>query len=261
MLPFVFKPYKINFNSLKRIGPRQDGGYVIHKDAIKLTKYILTFGLSDDWEFEKNFIKFKPNVKVIAYDHTVTNDFWIKRFFKDIFHFFLLKKLRLKKIFDIFKYLDYLWFFSKHTHYKKKIGNLNKEINLYKIFNKKFDKGSVFLKVDIEGDEYKILDQIKKYSAFINTLIIEFHDIHKINNIKKFKNFIKKNKLKLIHIHANNYSFQTKNGIPPYLELTFINKEIIKCSNQFSNLDYPIENLDYPNRKRYDDIKLEFEKS
>lgn len=261
MLPSVFKPYKVSLNSLKRIGPKHDGGYVVHKNTIKLTEIILTFGLSDDWEFEKDFIKNKPKTKIIAYDHTVTTEFWIKRFLKDLLHFFLLKKLRIKKILDIFKYLDYLLFFTNHIHFKKKIGNLKKEINLNKIFKKKFKNGSVLLKVDIEGDEYKILDQIQKYSSYINTLTIEFHNIHKKNNIKKLEYFIKKSKFKLIHIHANNYSFKTKSGIPPYLELTFINIEFIKCSSQTSSFKYPIKYLDYPNRKRFDDIKLQFKKS
>jgi hypothetical protein len=45
---------------------------------------------------KKVFYKKNPNAKIIAFDHTVDQDFWLKRFKKDILHFLLLKKLRIR---------------------------------------------------------------------------------------------------------------------------------------------------------------------
>ena len=45
MLPLFLKPYNVEINDLIRIGPNSDGGYVIHKDSINLTKKIITCGL------------------------------------------------------------------------------------------------------------------------------------------------------------------------------------------------------------------------
>ena len=59
MLPSFLKPYAVKTEDLIRIGPKSDGGYVVHKDTINLTKQIITCGLSDDWKFEKNFTKIK----------------------------------------------------------------------------------------------------------------------------------------------------------------------------------------------------------
>ena len=56
------------------------------------------------------------------------------------------------------------------------------------------NQSNLILKIDIEGDEYKILEQINKEFFKINLLIIEFHNIHK--NLNKIKNFIKKTKFK-----------------------------------------------------------------
>ena len=64
---------------------------------------------------------------------------------------------------------------------------------------------SVFLKVDIEGDEYSLLNDIQRFEHSINSLIIEFHQISENNNLKKILSFVKKLKLlKIIHVHGNN---------------------------------------------------------
>ena len=122
MLPKIFKPYKSNKKNLIRVGPNTDGGYVIDKRVIKKIKTLITCGLNDDWEFEKEFFKINPNCKILAYDHTVNKKFWKNRFKKDLISFFLLKKLSLRKILDIFKYIDYINFFKKNNkHYIKKV--------------------------------------------------------------------------------------------------------------------------------------------
>ena len=56
MLPKIFKPFKSNINNLIRIGPKKDGGYVIDKRVVKKTNKIISCGLNDDWEFEKEFL-------------------------------------------------------------------------------------------------------------------------------------------------------------------------------------------------------------
>jgi hypothetical protein len=257
VLPKFLKPYHVKLSNLIRIGPETDGGYVIDKRVINKTKILITCGLNDDWEFEKKFLQKNPDVKIIAFDHTVNRDFWIKRFKKDIIHFLLLKKLRISKILDIFKFINYCLFFTKNRqhHIKKIVYNdrNNKEITIPKIL-KNYE--NVFLKVDIEGDEYKILNDIKKNSKKIIFLIIEFHNLQK--NLSKIKKFLKKLDLKIIHIHANNYGGVDKHNNPKVIELSLINTRKIKIKNIFSKRKYPIINLDYKNFKRRDDIKIEF---
>jgi len=261
MLPIFFRPLNIDKKKFLRLGQMEDGGYLIHKGSIKLTEKLITLGLNDDWSFEKDFLKFNKQIKVYAYDHTITNFFWFKRFFKDCFHLTIFKKLRLKKILDIFKYLDYFLFFSKHKHYKQKIGNKKNSVSLNSIFQKPHKNFSVFLKIDIEGSEYEILGQISKFEKKINSIIIEFHNINKKRNLEKIKNFILKNKFfKLIHIHGNNFSPLDRNSDPTCVELTFVNKNIISVSKKYSNFIYPLNKLDYPNNKRVKDIKISFDR-
>ena len=258
MLPAFLKPYHLENDHLTRIGPKFDGGYVIAKDSIYQTDTVITCGLNDDWEFEKNFFKKNKNCKIIAFDHTVDKQFWIKRFKKDIKHFFLLKKIKLRKIIGIFKYLDYIDFFKDNNkHYIIKIGTQyveHKETTITKIFE---NRTKVFLKIDIEGDEYKILDEIIDISKQINSLVIEFHNIHEHMNL--IEKFIKNNKiLKLIHIHANNFAGINNEGDPNVLELTFLNIEVTKLELIKTKKIYPLENLDYKNINRINDIFLKF---
>ena len=122
MLPNNLKPFKSNKHNLLRVGPRKDGGYIIDRRVIKKSKTVITCGLNDDWEFEKHYLKINSESKVIAYDHTINNDFWKLRFKKDFLALILLKKITFNKIFDVFKYIDYKFFFrNKNTHISKKI--------------------------------------------------------------------------------------------------------------------------------------------
>jgi len=257
VLPKILKPYHIKKSNLIRLGPKKDGGYVIDKRVINKTETVITCGLNDDWNFESKFLEHNDKCKVFAYDHTVDRNFWIKRFKKDLISLLLLKKLRLNKIIDIFKYINYRIFFKdKNTHYIKKIVSKKKNVNQITINEILKNLKNVLLKIDIEGDEYKVLKDINKNTKKINLLIIEFHNVFK--NFDKIKNFIINSDLKIIHIHANNYSGLCKRNLPKVLEITFLNRKKFKLDNQKSRYNYPITNLDYSNLTRKKDIKITF---
>ena len=252
------KPIFTDKKNLLRLGPKRDGGYIVDKRIIGKIRYIITCGLSDDWNFEKHFLKYSDKTYVHAYDHTVNSYFWIKRFLKDILHLILLKKLSLWKIKGIFKYLDYMYFFiGRNKHFKTKISNKNiknREITIKKIVK---DKKNILLKIDIEGSEYNILNDIINNHKKIMFLIIEFHSIKK--NLKKINRFVSQLKyLKIMHIHGNNVNKIDKYGYPYALELSFINSKIVGESKNKNINYYPIPGLDYPNVKRNKDIKIIF---
>ena len=95
MLPKFLKPFHVSKSNLIRIGPKTDGGYIVDKRIFNKTDTLITCGLNDDWEFERNFSKKKPNTQIIAFDHSVNQNFWIKRFKKDIISLLLFRKLIL----------------------------------------------------------------------------------------------------------------------------------------------------------------------
>ena len=75
---------------------------------------------------------------------------------------------------------------------------------MHEIFSKN-SYDNVFLKIDIEGSEYRILDQLIENQKKINGLVIEFHDCDL--HFDRINRFIQSFELDLVHIHVNNYSY------------------------------------------------------
>ena len=57
MLPKIFKPIYIDNNDLIRIGSLNDGGYILSKNLTKNLNLLISFGISDNWDFEKHIHK------------------------------------------------------------------------------------------------------------------------------------------------------------------------------------------------------------
>lgn len=127
-IPSYLKPYHTNFLNLIRLGRNYDGGYIIDKRVIKKTSAVITCGLEAEWSFEKEFQKYNRNCKIIAFDHTVDEKFWINRFLNDLISLLLFRKIGLNQFLKLFKYFEYLNFFGgKNKHYLKKIVSKKKK--------------------------------------------------------------------------------------------------------------------------------------
>ena len=93
MLPSIFKPKK-QFK-LIRLGKGDDGGYLVGKDSVKNSTFLLSFGISDDWSFEKDFIK-SNKINFLCFDNRIGVKFFLKKIFYKIFFFlFILEKKSL----------------------------------------------------------------------------------------------------------------------------------------------------------------------
>ena len=187
MLPREFKPN--GTFDLVRLGGNHDGGYLVDKKTLKLSKCLISFGIGTNFEFEKDFYKLE-NKKIYCYDYSI-----YPNFVKNIsFYFFsgLINFRNLKKLIYSFKiFLNFVIFINKKNvfFFSKKVQSRvikKNSINLRRIISS-ISNFPVLLKVDIEGDEYDILADIKKMSHNIEGLIIEFHNIN--NKLKKKKNY------------------------------------------------------------------------
>jgi len=246
-LPNFFS-YK-SAKDLIRIGKKNDGGYLVSKSDVEKSDILISLGISDDWSFEEDFQKIKE-VKIFAYDGSVSK----KIFLKKIFYFIL--RLKFKRAMSAVK-----TFYSFYSFFKKKNNNFTKNfvgfdgvnknrghISLENVLNKNQEK-NLFLKIDIEGSEYRILSTLLSMQKNISGLVIEFHDsdLH----LEIIDNFIKNLNLKLVHIHANNFcGITTDKNIPIVLELTF--------SRYSELLDQTVlpHDLDMPNDKGSSEIEL-----
>ena len=253
MLPKQFKPDHLY--DLVRLGKDNDGGYLVGRNSIFNANALVSFGIHDDCSFEKDF-KNLNNARVLCFDYAVDDKFWFKKFRKALRKFFKGETWLLKEFFfnvynhnNFFKKND-CFFYKKKIVGKKESSLLSGEINISKII-KNFDlKPNFFLKIDIEGSEYEILNDIILCSSYLNALVIEFHDVHL--NLDSITNFIDSVNLKLIHIHPNN-TINYKNNIPPVLELSFEREPIVIGED----VKFP-HYLDQKNDKRNNDLKLTF---
>lgn len=225
-LPKIFQPFKCD--DLVRIGKDNDGGYIISREDIDRCNYLISFGLGEDWSFEEEFCNGR-NI-CTAYDGTL----------KD----------------SIINSDNFIKFFTQNTYHKKDISLHSSE--KYQSVEEAFkNKNKIFLKCDIDGAEYNILDSIIMHSHLLQGLVIEIHALN--SNIANVLNFISKIKLNLVHIHINNYMYfytEKMEYIPDVLELSFTSQEIpsIKIDN---NLTLPL-NIDQPNNPNDDEFRILF---
>ena len=245
-LPITFKPKK-NYN-LSRLGRDNDGGYLVSKKTILEASYLISFGILDDTSFESDFLKINK-IPVMCFDHTINKTYWKKRFFNDIEA--AIYNLNLKYI----KNTVNRFFESKKFFKIFNVKLFNETVSngyIRKIINEENLKNPLFFKIDIEGSEYRLLEELIEFQSIICGLVIEFHNIDL--HLEKIKQFINSFNLTLTHIHPNNYGGLDPNGDPVVIELTFEkNAPEISGDPNFPNL------LDQPCNPNNKEIDLEFD--
>ena len=221
-----------------RIGNERDGGYIVNELITQHTQKLISVGMGGDDAFERDwFGKYQTSIE--AYDGTYPCQSMCSMY-SDYVN---------KKIFYI----------KQNVGYEESLIPLNVIVD---------GKSDVLLKVDTEGAEYKIFDDIQLSN--VTGLLLEVHDLHSIENQNKLINLIENNfsDLLLFHIHGNSwgntFTFNlSKTGIrgleiqnfPQVIELSFINKKLIQ-SHELEKETFPISGLDTSNKHDAQDIDL-----
>jgi hypothetical protein len=198
-------------DELIRLGKNNDGGYLVNKqDVLKSTK-LLSLGIGEDCSFEEAFTQIN-DCRCVACDASARD----LPFFKD-----------------------------KHQLIKL---NVNKNVFLKDLIEPQ-DR-NVFIKCDIDGDEYGLLPELIGMADQLSGLVIEFHQISDTDNINALTSFISKIGHKLVHAHVNNY-FYYKIGEDQFMvdtmELTFTSSSNVSLDQKLAlphRLDMPNNPLD-----------------
>lgn len=258
-----------------RLGRNLDGGYIVYNKLLFDTDILLTYGVGYDVSFEEHFNRI-TNKKVLMFDPTLFGAYLID--FKLLGR--LLLSFRFKKT---VLYLSDVWglwrkkktlaskgilFFNEGIDVcsKEKYDTLSGHIERFRLQDK-----LILLKMDIEGNEYKIFNNEDVYSGLKNVtqLVIEFHDIDtKLREVESiFKKLTKE--FEVIHIHGNNFCepfilYDLLNGeggdilVPRTLEVSFARKDKICVKDILSRHEsYPTD-LDFPCHPGKPDIPLMF---
>lgn len=240
-------PFKVK--KLIRLGRNFDGGYLVCASTLKKCKNLITLGVGDDISFEKDFDQIITKNNIFLYDYTVNHMLFLKTIIKNLRRFITFRTNLENLKYSLKNYLSYINFIKQKNVFLFKlrvVKNIKKkfDIRLNKIF-KRINSQNNLLKIDIEGAEYKIVDDIIKNNKKINMLVIEFHWIN--FNKKKFINSIKKlqKKFDIIHLHVNNFrDLKVNEDIFDVIEISFVNKIYNKVKTKFRT-NFPIKKLDF----------------
>lgn len=253
-----------------RLGRNYDGGYVVNKKAIENAS-LISLGINDDWSFEEDYDKQNGN-KIFMYDGSINHRLFKRNFLIAILDIFSLKfmlKILLRRncIKDFISKYQLYKSFKKFTakenidFYSSFVSNQPNSVRLNKIIKDNLkDNEKCFLKIDIEGYEYRIMDDILDNQDLISGMVIEFHDIDIMINV--FTDFIKKLKdnFYITHIHANNnssYSALIDNLI--IYEISFLNKNLISNTPKYFQAGiYNNVDLDFKNIRELNEHQIKF---
>ncbi|HXB45818.1 MAG TPA: FkbM family methyltransferase [Puia sp.] len=257
----------IRLDGLKRFGKNNDGGYVCSESLVKACKTLLSFGINDDWSFEKDFTKLS-GATCYGFDYSIHRTSFLKKGVKE-FRFFggdIIKRRKFtperiaKGSRHINDFIDFNLFFLKNRFYSIGLDTTSQNPNfldIKTIIDKYLpSQNDFFLKMDIEGMEYEVMGDVLKFQSRIPGIALEVHSIH--NKIDAFENMLSglQNYYYIYHIHANNYaSLDRVHGFPDVVELSLIRKDLIAPPSYHSSLCYlPLETLDMlndPSGKEY----------
>lgn len=221
-----------------RIGNEHDGGYVVNELITQHTKKLISIGMGGDDGFERDWFS-RYHTYIEAFDGTYPCQSMCT-----LYHDQVNKKI----------------FYVKHNvGYNESLIPLNVVVD---------GKPDVLLKVDTEGAEYEMFDNIKLSN--VTGLLLEVHDLHVEKNQNKLIDLIENNfsDLLLYHVHGNSWGNTftmniSKTGIrglelkefPHVLELSFINKNLVQVYD-LEKQTFPVPGLDTSNNSNLPDVDL-----
>lgn len=225
----LLRPYNV-FLTKKRLGPNEDGGYVLPEFVLNNCSALFTYGVGNEVRFEYEF-KDTYKTPIYMFDHTVGRE----EYHGDNEHFFPIGLGFGENCGDF------------PEHYQK--------LNI---------AGPVLLKIDIEGGEYEyfLKTDIEKFESTVMGMILEVHWFDDLKNRQNLVEILKKinRHFILCHAHGNNWGglwdFEGL-SIPKVMELTFINKKFVEIFIPDEE-HYPIKDLDVSNWPGKEDYDLSF---
>jgi len=223
-----------------RLGGLMDGGYIVPQIALDRSQGLLSFGLGDDFTFDQDWHRLKPTDPIHMYDASVTGE---------SIHIRINPSVR--KHIDIRQeYRDF--FQGDRRHYLEYIGKDNFASALERI-----GVDQVFIKMDIEGAEYGLIDIILEHRNRITGIAMEWHSCTNRNQrwaaeVKKLNQYYA-----ITHMHGNNHVSQDSDGIFGCMELTHLRRDLVTTTNLRRDIYLP--GLDHSNVHGWGDVEYYFD--
>lgn len=197
------------------------GGFYVYPDILNSESIIYSFGIGEDITFDKAIIE-KHKCQVFGFDPTPKSINWIKN----------------QQLPPGFIFMDYgieletgstNFFLPKNKDYVSgsAMGHNNVDLNdtvsvpmkKFEDITKEFGHNHIsLLKMDIEGSEYKIIEDILASSIQIDQILIELHERFFVDGKSRTKSLLKSFKEKGYAVFAVSESFE---------EISFIKLNLI----------------------------------
>jgi hypothetical protein len=251
VLPEWLRPYKVE--KLIRLGRDNDGGYLVDFANLVDTDLVLAFGVYDDWSFEEQFRSVR-NVPILAFDQSISG----QHFFRQVLNALRFLDHPSMALERYLKYRRYKRFFVDGVRHVSKMVSQFDDPNyisveqIVKDYELSRYKKGIFVKCDIEGDEYRILDALLSSAELWSGIAVEFHDVDL--HFGKVASFVKRLPLKLCHVHGNNFGPLLANGVPSVIECSFTSGLTLPSGD--INLPHK---LDQPNNPAKPDYRIAFQ--
>jgi hypothetical protein len=222
-----------------RVGhPTCDGGYVFPKIAMDNAQGLLSLGINFDWSFDEHWHQLNPNHPIHGYDGTIHPD----RMPLDI----------RKSYYNFYK--------DKVIHYMEMAGDktFGNVVSLSTMLER-LKCEQTFIKMDIEGAEFLMIEDLNKFSSQITGIAVEFH--HLCHRRIDFEYAVKRlqTKYEIVHVHGNNGGTLKccADNVPDVIELTFLPKDLCRGTERKKNFYIP--ELDRSNTQGGYDYELYLE--
>lgn len=196
---------------------------------------LLSLGVGDDWSFDQQWHHIKPHDTIHAYDGAVD---W-------------------SQISDTGMANYHGFWRHPITHFPVNVGpNRTATVSFDRAMSA-INASNVFVKMDIEGGEWELIQHLCSNHQQITGMVIEFHDVGRLrewftNSVLQLQQYFG-----LVHVHGNNTCFQCDDGLPSVIELSFSHQRFLQdMSITRSSLYLP--ELDRPNHPDIPDFDMEF---
>ncbi len=247
-------------DDLVRRGNRKDGGYVLPASGLAAIDAVVSFGLSTDWSIEADLAATNPILTIHVYDHSVGPKSF-SRALKNAALKFAGGKTSLADLRSRYAtYAGYKSFFTgNRVHFRERIFNRADNPNdatIELVFQRVGAAKHVFLKMDIEGAEYRVIPQILNYADRIDLMVVEFHDTDPLRALFSAQVAAILAHFNVVHLHGNNIAGIAADGLPECLEITFLSKRFATTGAYRDRL--PLAGIDVANDPLKPDVPLNF---
>jgi len=219
---------------LAKLGGYVDGGYVVDYRACLMTSHLVSGGVGSNVHFESDFLDINPDVLVTMIDPTVSVT---RMLLRAGYHCFRKNASGLRSFSDT---LTYLRVAQGATLVRRYLGD---GYNVSQVLG---DQSSgvghkdpvrdVFIKLDIEGAEYGILDDLLGVAHRLNGMCIEFHGLNDGRNVSDLRRFVEELRFHIVHININDACMA--DGIPSVVEISFSPREAMYWPERFGSASY-----------------------